>query len=99
MKPETPWRGALIGAAIAGLFLAQMNAPGASSNLGVPALSGTRTPEQSPATAVPSAPSYGADGVPSPASGAGAAAASPSPPSGPAYSFGAAPPPITAPSR
>jgi hypothetical protein len=78
------------------LLLAQMNAPGASTNLGVPSLSGTRTPEQNPATAMPSPPSPSPPAPPASNASAPPALGSSE---GPAYSFGAAPPPVTAPSR
>jgi hypothetical protein len=81
--------------AIAGLILAQFSVPG-TYNLGVPTVPGTRTPESNPGTAivippapVPSAPSPAAIMVAPPASSN----------VGPAYSFGAAPPPTVAPGR
>ena len=85
---------------VAGVILAQLLTPGAT-NLGIPAVPGTRVPESNPATAVappiytpsiPDTPSSGAS-APAPATGGPVA------PSGPAYSFGAAPPPVTSPGR
>ncbi|HTZ38228.1 MAG TPA: hypothetical protein VMB84_19545 [Stellaceae bacterium] len=81
------------GAAVAGLLMAQLGS--GSYSPGVPAIPGTRTPESSPATAVPSAPSA-APSVTAP--GAASTAGSPlGTNSGPAYSFGAAPPPVVSP--
>jgi hypothetical protein len=88
-----------LGAGLALLVLAQ--AGGTSSyNLGVPTVPGTRTPESNPATAV-TPPAYG---NPATAPGSGSANSSTGTPttatpgsSGPAYSFGAAPPPVVAP--
>lgn len=79
----------------AGLMLAQMN----SYNGGIPITPGTSVPESNPATSI-SPPSYSAPSTPpaaSPAIGSGSAA-SPAP-SGPAYSFGSAPPPVVGPSH
>ena len=85
-------------AVAAGLFLAQLGSPG-SYNLGVPAVPGTRTPESNPATAV--APPATSTPSTSPAAGAAISTApvSGSAPTGPAYSFGAAPAPTIAPGR
>ena len=85
----------------AGLSLAQLTPPG-TSNLGVPSVPGTRVPENSPATAVtPPAtlPLRGAAAATSPSSDGAGAVSAPSGNSGPAYSFGAAPPPVVAPGR
>ena len=80
------------------MMLAQASGAPGAYNLGVPTVPGTRTPESNPGTAItPASPRP----APSPAlgptapSGGGAAPA----PTGPAYSFGAAPPPIAAPGR
>jgi hypothetical protein len=89
--PKCPAGPAL--AVAAGLLLAQLGAP---SNLGVPAVPGTNTPESSPAT-TPVAPSAGV-GTPQ-ASTAGTAPAAPAATGGPAYSFGAAPAPVVSPGR
>ena len=84
---------------LAGLLLAQVNMPDTSSNLGIPRLYGTRTPEQNPATTVVPTPSYGTPpaGTPSPAAGISSPPATGN--TGPAYSFGAAPPPVVGPGR
>lgn len=81
--------------AIAGLMLAQMS----SYNGGIPITPGTSVPESNPATAI-APPSYAPpSGAPaaSPAIGSGSAASTA--PSGPAYSFGSAPPPVVGPSH
>jgi len=83
--------------AMAGLILAQISTPGASYNGGVPAVPGTRVPESNPATAVPP-PQTAAPSAPSAGTGSSFATA-PSSNSGPAYSFGAAPPPVVSPAR
>jgi hypothetical protein len=80
---------------IAGLVLAQLSTP---SNLGVPAVPGTRVPESNPATAVPAPQSAAPSSVPGPAGGSSttpSAGAS----QGPAYSFGVAPAPLVSPGR
>jgi len=81
--------------AMAGLVLAQIGAP--SSNLGIPQVPGTRTPESNPATAMPSPQISGSSTQTAPST-AGATTA-PGTASGPGYSFGAAPPPIASPGR
>jgi hypothetical protein len=80
---------------LTGLILVQLNG---ASNLGVPAVPGTRVPESNPATAVP-APQSAA-----PSSRLGSAGGSSTTPSagasqGPAYSFGVAPAPVVSPGR
>lgn len=80
----------------AGLLSAQLNPPG-GYNLGMPQTPGARVPESNPGTAIipPQAP------VPSsqPAPGNAAAPSSSPAPAGPAYSFGAPPPPVVSPGR
>jgi hypothetical protein len=80
---------------VAGLMLAQMN----SYNGGIPIAPGTSVPESNPATAAPaprfSAPSESPAASPAIGSSAGVSSA----PAGPAYSFGAAPPPVLGPGR
>jgi hypothetical protein len=75
---------------VAGLMLAQMN----SYNGGIPITPGTSVPESNPAMAAPSprisAPSESPAASPAIGSGSGVSAV----PSGPAYSFGAAPSPV-----
>lgn len=73
----------------AGLMLAQMS----SYNGGLPATPGTSVPESNPATAI--SPSRGAAPSSSPSAGPaiGSGAGTSTAPAGPAYSFGAAPPP------
>ncbi len=81
---------------MAGLALAQLTTPG-TSNLGVPAVPGTRVPESNPGTAI-SPPAF--SGPSAPAANPGPAASAPgSSDTGPAYSFGAAPPPVIAPGK
>ena len=79
----------------AGVMLAQMN----SYNGGIPITPGTSVPESSPATVIApprsSAPSPSPATAPAIGSGGGGSTA----PAGPAYSFGAAPPPVVGPSR
>jgi hypothetical protein len=79
----------------AGLMLAQMN----SYNGGIPITPGTSVPESNPAMAAPapriSAPSESPAAAPAIGLGSGGASA----PAGPAYSFGAAPPPVIGPGR
>ena len=91
-------RKAAIGVGFGLLLLAQAgSAP--SDNLGVPTVPGTRTPESNPATAA-TLPTY--RGPPAATPGAGSVnsgtdtppPAAPGSTSGPAYSFGAATPPI-----
>jgi hypothetical protein len=81
----------------AGLALAQLSTPG-SYNLGVPAVPGTRVPESNPATAVP-APQSAAPGLSTAPAPTFSPTFAPSSSGGPAYSFGAAPPPMVAPGR
>jgi hypothetical protein len=94
ISPRPPLVRAL---AMAGFVLAQMS--GTSSNLGTPAITGTRTPESNPGTSMSSSesPSPGASTM----AGANPAVSPPSlgTTSGPAYSFGAAPPPTISPNR
>lgn len=79
----------------AGLMLAQMS----SYNGGIPMTPGTSVPESNPATAI-SPPNYSVPGTPSAASPAiGTGSAGSTAPSGPAYSFGSAPPPVVGPSH
>ena len=83
--------------ALAGLLLAQLTPPG-SYNLGVPAVPGTRVPESNAATAV-TPPQFSAPAsTTAPAAGTGSVP-SVSPSTGPAYSFGAAPPSVVSPGR
>jgi hypothetical protein len=79
----------LVAIAVAGLMLAQMS----SYNGGIPVTPGTSVPESNPATAI--APSRAAPTTSSPSAGPaiGSAAGASTAPAGPAYSFGAAPPP------
>lgn len=81
---------------LAALMLAQTGAP---SSPGIPQVSGTRTPEQSPATAVAPPSFTPGTGPSSPSPSAAPASAAAGASQGPAYSFGAAPPPIAAPGR
>ncbi len=81
----------------ASLFLAQLTVPG-SYNLGIPAVPGTRVPESNPGTAVFAPPSPAPSSFSAP-SVAGSSMSSPVMNSGPAYSFGAAPPPTVSPGR
>jgi len=81
--------------AVAGLLLTQFSVPG-TYNLGVPRTPGTRAPENNPGTAIVS-PSNPAPTTPTAPVPAGTAA--PAENSGPAYSFGAAPPPILSPGK
>jgi hypothetical protein len=88
-------------ALIAGSILAQNGAASPSiaqsySGTGTPAITGTRTPEQSPATSV-QAPATGPSAA-APASTGPAIGGSTSAPS-PGLSFGAAPAPIVSPNR
>lgn len=82
---------------VTGLTLAQMN----SYNGGIPIAPGTSVPESNPATVMPpprsSVPSSSPAVSPTvgPNTGVGSAPA----PTGPAYSFGAAPPPVVGPSH
>jgi hypothetical protein len=82
---------------VAGLLSAQLNPPG-GYNLGMPQTPGARVPESNPGTAVipPRAPTP--SGQPAPGNALTAPSGS-SAPAGPAYSFGAAPPPVVAPGR
>src|SRR5262249_20842901 len=97
---ERPMKQRFAAAAIGGVLLAQLGPPG-SYNLNVLATPGTMVPESNPATAiVPPAPK------PPPSTPSGPATTSTdswAPPmgttSGPAYSFGAAPPPVIAPGK
>ena len=83
---------------MAGLALAQLTPPG-GSNLGIPAVPGTRVPESNPGTVV-SPPPAASSGSSAPAANSGTAAPAPgSNGAGPAYSFGAAPPPVIAPGK
>jgi hypothetical protein len=79
----------LVAITVAGLMLAQMS----SYNGGIPATPGTSVPESNPATVIaPSrgfTPSSSPEAGPAIGSGGGMGSGS----SGPAYSFGAAPPP------
>jgi hypothetical protein len=87
--------------AIAGVLLAQLAAPSPSaaqtySGTGTPAIPGTRTPEQSPATAAPAPVPTANPPAPagsSPAIGSGTSAPAPG------LSFGAAPAPLVSPNR
>jgi hypothetical protein len=74
---------------LAGLMLAQMN----SYNGGIPVTPGTSMPESNPATSI--APSRSAPPSSSPSAGPaiGSGSGVSTAPAGPAYSFGAAPPP------
>lgn len=81
----------------AGVVLAQLSAPGASYNGGIPSVPGTSVPESSPATTIP-APRNTAPSS-SPAAPTGGTGAGVSSATGPAYSFGAAPAPIISPGR
>lgn len=84
--------------AAGGLLLAQ--ASGYSSyNGGIPMTPGTRVPESSPVTVAPalSGAAPGSSPAAAPAISSGGAAVSA--PSGPAYSFGAAPAPVVGPSH
>jgi hypothetical protein len=74
---------------VTGLVLAQ--ASGTPTNLGVPSVPGTATPESSPATRI--SPPAGSSATISPSATMSNAPASP----GPAASFGAAPPPTLSP--
>jgi hypothetical protein len=76
---------------MAGLVLAQANAPG-SYNFGTPAVPGTRTPESNPATAI-QGPQAGSGGLTTPSTSS-VGMTSPYATGGPASSFGAAPAPI-----
>jgi hypothetical protein len=97
MSDKSFARARLAALAAAGLLLAQTGTP--SYNLGVPAVPGTRVPENNPATAMPS-PQSSETGATAPTPGASAVPTqSPGAASGPGYAFGAAPPPITSPSR
>ena len=79
----------------AGVMLAQMN----SYNGGIPITPGVSVPENNPATAI-APPRYSAPSSPPAAPPAiGSGSVTPSAPSGPAYSFGAAPPPVVGPSH
>jgi hypothetical protein len=87
---------ALAALAVAGLILAQLSTPG-TYNTGIPATPGTRVPEDSPATRLPPPQSYGPSSLSTPS-----LATTPTVPNGntgPAYSFGAAPPPVVSPSK
>ena len=81
--------------AVVGLLLAQTS----SYNGGIPMTPGTIVPENNPAMATPaprySAPVSSSAAAPAVSSGGGATSA----PSGPAYSFGAAPAPVVGPSH
>ncbi|HXC29852.1 MAG TPA: hypothetical protein VNV38_17990 [Stellaceae bacterium] len=86
----------LVALTLAGVLLAQMN----SYNGGIPITPGTSVPESSPAYDRPppsrnAAPSSSPAASSSVGSGSGASTA----PAGPAYSFGAAPPPVVSPGR
>ena len=79
--------------AVAGVMLAQAS----SYNGGIPITPGTSVPESNPGTAIstPRSPAPSS----SPASTVGPPSTAGTPPSGPAYSFGAAPPPVVGPGR
>jgi hypothetical protein len=79
----------LVAITVAGLMLAQMS----SYNGGIPVTPGTSVPESNPATAISAPRGAPPSGSPSagPAIGSGSGASTA--PAGPAYSFGAAPPP------
>jgi hypothetical protein len=85
----------LVAITVAGLMLAQMS----SYNGGIPVTPGTSVPESNPATAIAppraSAPLTSPAASPAITSGTGVSPA----PSGPAYSFGSAPPPLVSPGR
>jgi hypothetical protein len=83
--------------AITALILAQLNTPG-TYNGGVPQVPGTRVPESNPATSLSVPQSYSPSSLSAPTMGTSPAAV-PSGNTGPAYSFGAAPPPIVSPAR
>jgi hypothetical protein len=85
----------IVALTMAGLMLAQMN----SYNGGIPITPGTSVPESNPATAIapPRAAPPGSSPAAGPAIGSGSGASTA--PAGPAYSFGAAPPPTIAPGR
>ena len=84
--------------ATAGIILAQLTT-GGGYNLGTPQTSGTYIPENNPGTVIAAPRSA----VPSSSSSSSMASPSGAPASGsyqgPAYSFGAAPPPITSPGK
>jgi hypothetical protein len=83
---------------VAGILLAQASAPTTTYNGGIPIVPGTRVPESGPIATTP--PSYGsAPSAPSAAAPAISAPAGSGASSGPAYSFGAAPPPVVAPGK
>jgi hypothetical protein len=81
---------------LAGLILAQIGAP-SSNSTGIPATPGTRVPEDSPATRLPPPQSYGPSSLSTPS--LGTTPTVPNGNTGPAYSFGAAPPPIVSPGK
>ena len=83
----------LVALTLAGVLLAQMN----SYNGGIPVTPGTSVPESNPAYDRPP-PSRNAAPSSSPAasSPSGSGSAGSTAPAGPAYSFGAAPPPVVA---
>ena len=83
--------------AVAAAFALFVLAQAGGSNLGTPQVPGTRTPESNPGTAVASPQAA----TPGASSGVSSSATSPTPgaASGPGYSFGAAPAPVTSPGR
>jgi hypothetical protein len=97
MALKLEWRRAFAATVTAtGLLLAQA---AGSYNFGTPELSGTHTPEDNPGTAVARPQSSGSGALVAPSAGAASTSGMPSAPSGPAYSFGAAPPPLVSPNR
>jgi hypothetical protein len=85
----------LVALTLVSVLLAQMN----SYNGGIPITPGTSVPESNPATVAPpprsSVPSSSPADSPTFGSNRGVSSA----PAGPAYSFGAAPPPVVGPSH
>ena len=81
---------------VAGLVLAQLNTSD-SYNSGIPKTPGTRVPEDSPATRLLPPQIYGPSSLSTPR--LGTTPTVPNGNTGPAYSFGAAPPPTVSPSK
>jgi hypothetical protein len=87
---------------VAGLVLAQLSTPGSSYNLGIPITPGTRVPEDSPTTRLTAPQTYSPSSLSTPSLGNPGLGTTPTVPNGntgPAYSFGAAPPPMVSPAR
>ena len=80
---------------VTGLMLAQMN----SYNGGIPITPGTSVPESNPATVAPPPRSPAPSTSPANSATVGSNRGASSAPAGPAYSFGAAPPPVVGPSH